>query len=579
MKLRIWHNYQFNAWQPNFWDVIALLLVLSVIILLAWAASQISTPYHLGEALSISLNPKYLPRYALRSIFRILTGLFLSLAFTFVVGSAAAKNKHIERIAIPLIDILQSIPVLGYLSITIVIFIYLFPNSLWGPEWASIFMIFTAQAWNMCLGFYQSIKTIPYDLREASAMFQLSAWQRFWRLEVPFAMPSLMWNSMMSMSASWFFLVASEALTVNKQSILLPGIGSYIGAAILNSNILAVGYAITAMLIVILLFDQLLFRPLLSWSEKFKVESTASEKTAKPLLVRLLVKTHWLQNVVGAWFNAFCDAVVNFKITRRVKKFEHTQPMMNRSATILIYTWYITIATSSIILIYFLMRFIFHVISTHEILHILLLGVYTSARVIILIALASAVWVPIGVWIGLRPRATHIAQPIAQFFAAFPANLFFAIVVIVILKYHLNVNIWTTPLMILGTQWYILFNVIAGTTALPKDLVMVSQNLGLKKWLWWKRFILPGIFPYFITGAITAAGGAWNASIVAEVVSWGNHTLVADGLGAYIKQFTALGDFPRIALGISMMCVYVLIFNRLIWQPLYNLAEKRFQIN
>ena len=205
MKLRIWHNYQFNAWQPNFWDVIALLLVLSVIILLAWAASQISTPYHLGEALSISLNPKYLPRYALRSIFRILTGLFLSLAFTFVVGSAAAKNKHIERIAIPLIDILQSIPVLGYLSITIVIFIYLFPNSLWGPEWASIFMIFTAQAWNMCLGFYQSIKTIPYDLREASAMFQLSAWQRFWRLEVPFAMPSLMWNSMMSMSASWFF--------------------------------------------------------------------------------------------------------------------------------------------------------------------------------------------------------------------------------------------------------------------------------------------------------------------------------------------------------------------------------------
>ena len=236
MKLQIWRNNQFTAWQPNIWDIVSLSLLFSIFVLLAWSAKQMATPYHLGEAIPISLSTKHLPAYAIRTILRIVIALFASLLFTFTIGTLAAKNKHAERIIIPAIDVLQSVPVLGFLSITIVGFIWLFPNSLLGPECASIFAIFVAQVWNMCLGFYQSLRTLPHDLREASSVFQLSSWQHFWRVDVPFAIPSLIWNTMMSLSASWFFVVASEAISVNNQTIMLPGIGSYIAVAISQGN-------------------------------------------------------------------------------------------------------------------------------------------------------------------------------------------------------------------------------------------------------------------------------------------------------------------------------------------------------
>jgi len=577
MKLRIWRNNQFTAWQPNVWDIVALLLIFSFFAVLAWGAMQMATPYSIGHQQAISLSISSLPRYALRTILRMAIALLCSLLFTFIFGYLAARNKHAERILIPLVDILQSVPILGFQSISVVGFILLFPNSMLGPECAAIFAIFTSQAWNMFLGFYQSLKTVPYDLREASAMYHLSAWQRFWRIDVPFAMPSLIWNMMMSLSAGWFFVVAAEAITVHGQEVLLPGIGSYIAVAIENMNTHAILYAVVAMLIIILLYDQILFRPLITWSEKFKAETSETVRRSKPFLSNLLKRTRLLF-IIGEYIEIFLNEIVNFRFFRQSKSVDRSTLKKSRSTTIFIYLWYTTISIIGLATIAFLLKFISQSISQHELLHVLLLGLYTSIRIIILIIICSLVWVPIGVWIGLRPHVTHIVQPIAQFLAAFPANLLFPAVVFVIVKYQLNINIWTTPLMILGTQWYILFNVIAGASALPKDLVNVTKNFEVKGWLWWRRFILPGIFPYFITGAITAAGGAWNASIVAEFVNWGHTKLIASGLGAYITQVTNAGDFPRIALGISVMCLYVLIFNRLVWQPLYNMAEKRFQI-
>jgi NitT/TauT family transport system permease protein len=575
MKTRIWRS-QLISWHPNVWDIVAIILVFFIFTLLATHATQMVTPYQLGEPIPISLSIYHLPAYALRTVLRLFIALAISLLFTFVVGYLAAKNKHAERLILPIIDILQSVPVLGFLSITIVGFIALFPNRLLGPECAAIFAIFTCQAWNMCLGFYQSLKTLPHELYEASSIFQLSNWQRFWRVEVPFAMPSLIWNMMMSLSGSWFFITLSEAIIVNNQKIMLPGIGSYIAVAIEQANKPALVHAIVAMLVVILLYDQLLFRPLVAWSEKFRSEAeTDDERKSRSLITTLFRRTYLLRRT-NEFLKAVCDAIVNFRANKHIKTIEEKLPK-EISLRFLVPIWYLFIFTTCIVITFFLAHYVLQTVSITEASKVFILGLYTSLKILILIILCSCIWIPVGVWVGLNTRIAQIVQPIAQILAAFPANLIFPVIVMFIIRFHLNTEIWTAPLMIIGTQWYILFNVIAGTTALPKDLLNVSRNLGVSRWLRWKRFILPGIFPYFITGAITAAGGAWNASIVAEFVNWGDTTLKATGLGAYITEVTRSGDFPRIALGIGIMCLYVLIFNRLIWQPLYNLSERQFQ--
>lgn len=556
----------------NVWDIFALVVVLGALILLTTTAKQMAAPYQLGERISISLDPSFLPHYAMRTVIRMAIALFFSLTFTFIFGTWAAKSVRAARILVPIIDVMQSVPVLSFLSITLVGFIFLFPNSLLGPECASIFAIFTAQAWNIVLGFYQSLRMVPEDLKEAAQMFHLSPWQFFWRVEVPFSMPSLLWNTMMSLSASWFFVVASEAISVANQDILLPGIGSYIAVAIQKADLHAVGYAIITMFIVILIYDQLIFRPLLSWSEQFHFDQR--EEGTGSWVLNILKRTrfmrylsHWIGIGAGYIFNASW-----FKTT------SSEEAAMNDVRRYLNYLWLILFCAFLFISVLELAAFIRKEVSWYEILHVFGLGCLTALRVIILILLASLLWIPIGVWVGLRPKATQIVQPLAQFFAAFPANLVFPIVVLLIIRFNLNIEVWLTPLMILGSQWYILFNVIAGASSIPKDLYQVAENFGLKGWLWWKRLVLPSIFPYFITGAITAAGGAWNASIVAEVVSWGNTKLEATGLGAYITRYTTLGDFPRIALGTSVMCLFVLLFNRFVWRPLYQYAEERFQL-
>ena len=563
----------------NRWDLLLLILVFSILFFLGWAGMQMATPYSLGEQLTISLDPIQLPFYALRTVLRMFIALILSIFFTFVVGALAAKQRRAEQVIIPAIDILQSVPVLSFLAITITGFIRLFPNSLLGPECASIFVIFTAQVWNMTFSFYQSLKMVPHDLNEAAAVFQLSAWQRFWKIEVPFSMPGLLWNMMMSMSASWFFVVLSEAIAVAHQDIRLPGVGSYIALAIENRDLHAVGYAILTMVVVIFLYDQILFRPLIAWSEKFKTEQSSDGEEYQSWLIDLIRRSRLMARF-DEILARLRDRFVNISWFR-IR--QHRQKMVNEvdfnRQKHRDWFWNTLVLLAIVGGGYLLLRYILAVLKIKEILHVFLLGAATGTRVIVLIILSSLVWIPVGVWIGLRPRLAQKIQPVIQFFAAFPANLFYPLFVIAIVRFHLSVEVWVTPLMILGTQWYILFNVIAGASMIPRDLYLVADNFGVKGWQWWRRLALPGIFPYYITGAITAAGGAWNASIVAEWVSWGDTTLKATGLGEYIQASTIAGDFPKIALGTAMMCIYVLIFNHLIWRPLYRLAEERFNFN
>ncbi len=561
----------------NRWDILLLLLVFSLLFFLGSTGRHMAAPYSLGDPLPISLNPTELPLYAARTVLRLFSALLLSILFTFAIGTLAAKNRRAEQLIIPAIDILQSIPVLSFLAITVTGFIQLFPGSLLGPECASIFAVFTAQVWNMTFSFYRSLKTVPHDLIEAADIYQLSAWQRFWKIEVPFSMPSLLWNIMVSMSASWFFVVLSETIIVAHQSIRLPGVGSYISLAIAQHQLLPVGYAILTMIIVIFLYDQILFRPLITWSEKFKMERSPDETEYQSWFIDLLRNSQIMKRL-NEPLNILKDQLIHapiFQLKMKPSRKRHDSPQKKHFDNL----WNVCILGLIITSSYILLHFILTELKLQEIIHVFLLGAATGIRVLASIILSSIIWIPVGVWIGLRPTLAQKIQPFIQFIAAFPANLFYPLFVIMIVQLNLSVEIWVTPLIILGSQWYILFNVIAGASLIPRELYLVADNFGLTGWQWWKRLALPGIFPFYITGAITAAGGAWNASIVAECVSWGHTTLNATGLGDYIHASTSAGDFPKIALGTAMMCIFVLMFNHLIWRPLYRLAQDRYNLN
>jgi NitT/TauT family transport system permease protein len=556
----------------NRWDWALLPIVLAVFVLLAYGSQQMARPYELGQALPLSLDPSYLPYYLLRTTLRMFIALGLSVIFSCVFAALTTKYRTAEKVLVPLLDILQSIPILGFLSITVTAFIALFPGNLLGVECAAIFAIFTSQAWNMAFSAYQGFRSVPAELSEAASVFQLSGWQRFWRLELPFAMPGLLWNMMMSMSGGWFFVVASEAISVSNQNIKLPGIGSYIALAIEQSNLGAIGWAIGAMLVAVLMYDQLFFRPLLAWADKFRFEETGSDTAQQSWLLTWLRRTERTQALVE-WFGAMLSrSIALFRLGH-----DGTSIRARRDKPTLVpqRVWDAVIAAVVFYALWSLVHFISTEVGWSEVGHVLVLGVYTMIRVVVLLALAALVWVPIGVWIGMNPRWSSRTQAVAQFLAAFPANLVFPVAVILIVRYHLNPDIWLSPLMILGTQWYLLFNVIAGASTIPTELRHAAQNFGLTGWLKWRRYLLPAIFPSFVTGAITASGGSWNAAIVAEFVSWGPTTLKAHGIGSYIQEMTVAGDFPRIALGIGIMCIFVMGFNHFVWRRLYTLAESR----
>jgi NitT/TauT family transport system permease protein len=557
---------------PNRWDWILLPLVLGLLAAVAFGAMQMTRPFVVGQPTPISLDPINLPYYLLRTVLRMFTALFFALLFSFVFAAVAAKYRAAEKIMIPLLDILQSVPILGFQAIAIAPFIALFPGNLLGVESAAIFAIFTSQAWNMAFSLYQSMRTVPPELGEAARVFRLSGWQRFWRLELPFAMPGLLWNMMMSMSGGWFFLVAAEAISVAGQDIKLPGIGAYIAVAIQEENGRAIGLAIVAMLAGILLYDQLFFRPLLAWADKFRFEESQGESTQTSWLLNWGRRSRWIRAGSDRFWDTLRGALGWFALPAETGA---TPPPNPKLQWLLRRGWDVLLALALVLAIVRLGLFIHSEVGWAEVAHVVGLGFITLLRVMLLIALASLVWVPIAVAIGLRPAWSQRVQAVAQFLAAFPVNLLFPLVVYLLLRFQLHPNVWLSPLMVFGTQWYILFNVVAGASAIPNELRLAADNLGLKGWLKWKRVWLPAVFPSYVTGAITASGGSWNASIVAEYVTWGKTTLVADGLGSYIKQMTDAGDFPRIALGIGVMCIFVMLLNRFFWRRLYLLAEDR----
>jgi NitT/TauT family transport system permease protein len=555
------------------WDVAAFIVVIGLIAFLGEASRGLFVPMAQLNATPLSLDPIHLPEYAARTTLRMLVALGISLVFTLTYATWAAKSERAGQLLVPILDILQSVPILGFISVTAVFFMSLAPGRVLGAEFVAIFAIFTSQAWNMAFSFYQSLRTIPVELSEAAESFRLSPWMRFWQLEVPFAMPALIWNMMMSMSGGWFFVVASEAVTVGHTTFALPGVGSYIALAIAQKSLGAIGWAIATMLIVILLYDQLLFRPLVAWVDLFRVEHEPGVRVPQSWALTMMRRSRMIQGATVAFHAA---VLWTSRAVKRVDVPEQEAAQKPKRSLDLL--WVLVVSAAVALGLWHIVAVLVKNTSPHEALQVSGLAVFTMARVFILIALASVVWVPIGVWVGMRPRAAQIVQPVAQFLAAFPTNLLFPIVVYGIVVWKLNPDIYLSPLMILGTQWYILFNVIAGASAIPAEMRYVAANFRVGGWLWWRKVALPAVLPFYVTGAITASGGSWNAAIAAELANWGDTQVRARGLGAYIAEATSAGDFHRIVLGIGIMSLFVVVINRLFWRPLYYYAERKYRL-
>jgi len=524
---------------------------------------------------TVDLDPRNLPYYAGRSTLRMFIALFFSTVFTLVYGYLAAYSPRAERVMIPLLDILQSVPVLGFLSITVTGFIALFPGSLLGLEAASIFAIFTSQVWNMTFSFYQSLRTVPKELIEAATLYQLSSWQRFTQLELPSAMIGLLWNAMMSFGGGWFFVAASEAISVLNQEYTLPGIGSYVAAAIADENLSALGWALLTIAIVIVVVDQLFWRPLIAWSDKFRIEQSAAAEAPESWVYDLLQAAR-IPRMLGKLITPGKETLNQFlsKLTPPPATFK-PDPSQNRRGDRFFNTILVMIIGG---LIAWALHFISTTVGIGEVFIAFGLGILTLLRVTVLLLLATVIWTPIGVAIGFNPKLARALQPVVQFLASFPANFIFPFATLFFIRSNISIEWGSILLMALGAQWYILFNSIAGAQSIPTDLREMADDIGLKGWQRWKKLIIPGIFSAWVTGGVTASGGAWNASIVSEIVTWGSTTLTATGLGTYIAEATSAGDWPRITLGISMMSLFVVGINRLLWRRLYQLAEAKYHL-
>ncbi|OBI56142.1 ABC transporter permease subunit [Mycobacterium sp. E787] len=525
---------------------------------------------------SVSTDPANLPYYAARSLLRMFAALGLSLVFTFSYATAAARSRRAEKVLIPLLDFLQSVPVLGFLAITITGFIALFPGSLLGLECASIFAIFTSQAWNMTFAFYQSLITQPHDLDEASRLLRLSRWQRFWRVDLPSGVIPLVWNGMMSFGGGWFFLTASEALSVNNHRFALPGIGAYVASASDQGSLTRVLLAVATMVVVIIGVNALFWRPLTAWAERFRIEESESLEAPRSVTLDVLRRSRVpgiVARPLGRLVYPVDRVMAVFGTTGRPLKTSAARRSFGDAVFILALCGALGYGAFRMI------EYIAHSVGFAEVGHAALLGLATFARVVVVVVVSTLIWVPIGVWIGLNPKVTRFAQPVVQVLASFPANFLFPLFTALLLMTGISINWGGILLMALGTQWYILFNVIAGASAIPNDLRDAAANLRLPTVLRWRNLILPGIFGSYVTGGITAAGGAWNASIVAEVVQYHGTTLSAVGLGSYITHATAVGDAPRLLIGVIAMSMYVVTMNIVLWQPLYRLSERRFSLS
>jgi NitT/TauT family transport system permease protein len=526
----------------------------------------------------LDMSPSRLPYYAARSLLRMFIALFFSYAFSLGYAYLAARSRRARLIMIPALDILQSVPVLGFLTITVAFFLRLFPGSELGLEAASIFAVFTSQAWNITFSFYHSLMTQSHELDEASRLMGLSRWKRFWTIDVPGGAIGLVWNGMMSFGGSWFFLTASELITVNGQSRTLPGVGSYVGVAEQHGDLVQVLLGIITMITMILTVNFVFWRPLVAYAERFRQELTESNLKPRSLFLDLLRRSS-LPAMAGRGRHALAVPVNRLMgaVTGTDDQSLVSHPTRRRAGDV------VFMVVTVIVLGYGVYSLLGYIAAGAGGLGVIWtafgLGALTLMRVAVVVVVSSVIWVPVGVWIGFNPRVAQYMQPVVQVLASFPANFIFPFVVVFFLNTGISINYGSVLLMALGTQWYILFNVIAGASAVPSDLKEAMDNLGVRGWKRWQRMIIPAIFPAYVTGAITAAGGAWNATIVAEFIKYKSHVLAARGLGTFITEASNASDMHKVIAGILVMAVYVVGLQAALWHRLYNIAERKFALS
>lgn len=550
-------------------DVGVFLIVLGMLSFIIYIASQWGEPYE--RTLEIDLNPANIPQYALQSLARIFLAYLLSLAFSIWYGYTASRTKIHEKIMIPLLDILQSIPVLSFLPGVVLAMIALFPGKRIGLEIACVLLIFTGQVWNMTFSFYHSIGTIPKEMREVVKIFKLNKFSKFLRLDLPFSAIGLIWNSMMSVAGGWFFLMACEMFVLEDKDFRLPGLGSYIQTAADIGSIEYVVYGLGTMILLIIILDLFIWRPLIVWSQRFRMETIPPEDERESFILNLFTGSTVLRK----------SADFLNKGNNKIEKLSYTRfklpekSLINKISKILGLIVLLTLI--SIILWAFLKAVgLLSSITFYDIVLILKASFYSLIRVFVALLIALSWTLPIGVYIGLNPRAAKFLQGIVQIAASVPATAVFPVILLFLIKLGGGLDIGAIFLMLLGTQWYLLFNIIAGASAIPKDLIEITRAYGIRGIRKWKTLILPGIFPYLITGLITASGGAWNTTIVSEYVSFGGVIMKTEGLGALISSSSAEGNFGLLLLSTCFMSAIVVGINRLIWKRLFILAIKKY---
>jgi NitT/TauT family transport system permease protein len=533
---------------------------------------------HPVAAVTISRSAKMLPLYAFYSIVRIFVAYLLSLIFAVGYGYIAAYNPRVEAFMIAVLDILQSIPVLSFLPGVMLAMVSLIPGRQLGIELGAILLIFTGQVWNMAFSFYSSLKSLPRELREASSVFKFSAWQRFWQLELPYSAIGLVWNSMVSVAGGWFFLMACEMFVLGDRDFRLPGLGSYLQTAASTGDSHGMLWGSVAMILIIVATDQLVWRPVIAWADKFKFEQGESSSRKTSPILYLLRNSNALGWLKGKTVTPACERIYCSLARRQralIARPIHEQRRSSRLAAVLL----IVAGTALVAFAAFRALELLRHIHGAEIVELLKGAVATFFRVNAALLIASAWTIPAGVAIGFHPRLARIAQPLAQIAASYPATAIFPILLLALVRWGGGLGIGSIALMLLGTQWYILFNVIAGASAIPSNLKEVAKLYKFSLWQRWKVVILPGIFPYLVTGLVTASGGAWNASIVAEYFHLKDRTLETLGLGAQISAASDHGQFSILLLATIIMSLMVVTVNRLVWRPMYRLAETKFRLD
>jgi len=523
-------------------------------------------------------SPVHLPLYAFYSVVRIFVAYALSLVFAVAYGYTAAYNKRVESLLIATLDILQSIPVLSFLPGVMLAMMSLFPSRQLGIEFGAILLIFTGEVWNMAFSFYTSLKSIPRELMEATAINRFSRWQRLFQLELPFGAIGLVWNSIVSVANGWFFLMVCEMFPVGSRNFRLPGLGSYLQTAAAHGDFAAVTWGLITMVLIIVITDQVLWRPLIAWSDKFKFETVeSSDRVTSPVLDAL--RNSSVIGIINRYtFKPMAERFyVDLAARRKRRRPKPVQDKPRRAATAI----YLTVAAAVLAVVgvaAFHALLLLKGMHRSDLLHLLAGAGLTLVRVNAALVIGSLWTIPVGVAIGFNPKLSQILQPIAQIAASFPATALFPLILVALARIGIGLGIGSVVLMLLAAQWYILFNVIAGAQAIPSELREVATLFRFRDMQRWTTVILPGIFPFLITGLITASGGAWNASIVAEYFQLKGSTLATTGLGAQISQASSDGNYPVLLAATMIMALIVVTINRLVWRPLYHLAETKYRL-